>query len=391
MHSAPASAADPFDAGPYARLQAALARGRLIARPGRRALAVAGLAWLPLLVLAAIQGHALGGRPHEALLLDVSAYARYLVAVPALLLAEVICLPRLAMIAHHFVEARLVTEADHPRFDSLIASTRGLLESRRVEIILVIVAYMVTLASANSHYPASVSSWVAPIADGRRVISLAGWWRLLVSQPIFVLLMVAWLWRLAAWARFLWKISLLDLQIVPAHPDLAGGLRFVGTSLRAFMPVAFGLGAAAAGVVAEGMLFDGRPPEAYLSVPVSLIVLVLVLFVSPMLVLSRPLLRARLRGTFAYGELADALGKRFEQRWLARGANVDDDALSAPDFSATTDLYSIAANVRAMRPIPFDLMAVVALLAAALLPFLPLVFTVVSPREVLKLAAKLVL
>src|SRR3954468_20374789 len=43
---------DPFDAGPYTRLQEALGRRRpLIIQPGPRALALAGLAWLPLVVL----------------------------------------------------------------------------------------------------------------------------------------------------------------------------------------------------------------------------------------------------------------------------------------------------------------------------------------------------
>jgi hypothetical protein len=100
VHTAINSAADPFDAGPYARLQAVLERGHLwIARTGPRALAVAAVAWLPLLVLAALQGIALRDRPQESLLLDLTAYARYVVALPVLILAGPFCLPRLAMIA----------------------------------------------------------------------------------------------------------------------------------------------------------------------------------------------------------------------------------------------------------------------------------------------------
>jgi hypothetical protein len=131
--------------------------------------------------------------------------------------------------------------------------------------------------------------------------------------------------------------------------------------------------------------------ESFRWAPGILIALVLLLFVAPMLVFTAPMIRARVRGAFSYGELAEALGRRFEQRWLRRGPELDDDALSAPDFSATTDLYSIAANVRNMRMVPFDLRALIPLVIAALLPFVPLVFAVMPLRQILEFAKKLVL
>jgi hypothetical protein len=384
--------ADLFDVGPYTRLQEALGRHRpLIIQPGPRALALACLAWVPLAVLALLQDHALGPTPRQSLLLDLTAYARYLVALPALLLAEPYCLPRLARIARHFEAAGLVTEADRPKYQSLLASTRELLKDRRAELGLLLFAYATALTQARTEYAVNVPTWMAPVAGNAAALSLAGWWRLLVSQPLLLILEGAWLWRIAIWARLLWKISRLDLSLVAPHPDLAGGLGFVATSLRAFMPVAFAFGAAFAGVVAEGVLVDGQTPESYAWVLAFLLVLVLLLFVSPMLVFTGPLMRLRAQGIYEYGQLAYALGRPFEQRWLPRGAKVDDEALSQQDFSAMQDLYSLTGNVFAIRPFPFQRRALVPLLVAALLPFFPLVFTVIPPKEVLKLAAKLVL
>ena len=392
MDSAPVSLADPFDAGPYARLQAALGRRRLwSSRAPYRAAALAAIAWVPLLVLAAVQGLAWNDRPQESLLLDPSVYARYLVTLPVLVLAEPLCLLPLAMIARYFPEAGLISEADRPRYESLVASARSLLDHRGAEVVLVLLAYFAALASAGTQYPASESSWVAPIIAGERHVSLAGWWRLVVSQPLLLILWGAWLWRVAVWARFLWQVARLDLRLVPVHPDLAGGLGFVATSVQGFSPVAFALGASTAGGIAEGVLLEGHALEAYRWVPGILILLVLGLFVAPMLVFSMPLIRARVRGAFAYGELAEALGRRFEQRWLGRGPDLDEDVLAAPDFSATTDLYSIAANVRNMRLVPFDLRGLIPLLVAALLPFVPLVFAVIPLKQVLLFAKKLVL
>jgi len=100
--------------------------------------------------------------------------------------------------------------------------------------------------------------------------------------------------------------------------------------------------------------------------------------------LLRPIRRAQLRGIMEYGTLAMQLGQRFEERWLRRDT-LRPDALSASDFSATTDLYSIAANVTRIRMLPVDGRAVVALSLAALLPFVPVAFLTLPPSRVLQL------
>lgn len=57
------------------------------------------------------------------------------------------------------------------------------------------------------------------------------------------MLLLGWLWRILIWGLFLFRVSRLDLQLVPTHPDLVGGLQFVGESLRAFLPVSFTISA----------------------------------------------------------------------------------------------------------------------------------------------------
>jgi hypothetical protein len=57
---------------------------------GRRILVISLLAWLPLLVLSAWSGQALGGGATVPFLLDVEAHVRFLVALPLLILAELI-------------------------------------------------------------------------------------------------------------------------------------------------------------------------------------------------------------------------------------------------------------------------------------------------------------
>ena len=111
----------------------------------------------------------------------------------------------------------------------------------------------------------------------------------------------------------------------------------------------------------------------------------------PLLVFARPLHRARLRGTLEYGGLAGELGLRFEERWLRRERGVGPESLEANDFSATTDLYSVSANVWRMRVIPVTLRDILAVVVASLLPFVPFALLVVPPDQILKAITGLLL
>jgi hypothetical protein len=394
MHRAleqPILGADPFGAGPYRRVQASLGLIKSDAlRVGRRALLVGLIAWVPLVLLSAVQGLALGPSPRESMLLDVAAHARYLISLPLMVIAEAVCLPALASIAGHFSDMGLIPEANRARYEHLISSTRRLLASPVTDITILVIAYAATLGVGASLFR-NTSTWVAPIFGGAQQLSLAGWWRALVSQPLFLVLMIGWLWRVLLWARLLRGLSRLDLKLIPAHPDLAGGLGFVGTSIRAFLLLAFALSVPIAGTVARAILHDGRSLGDFTYVIAGIVAVEIVLFIGPLSLLGPALLQARTRGIFHYGALAEAVGQQFEGRWLKAGSSVTAEALSAPDFSATTDLYSIAANAHEMKLIPLRLQQVVPLVAAVLLPFVPVVLVALPMHEILSYAAKLVL
>jgi hypothetical protein len=384
---APKSPVHPFEAGPFPSVETAFQRlGAGSPRPARRALLVAMAAWLPLLLLAGLQGLAWRAEPREAFLLDLSAHARYLVALPILVFARSRTLASLNRIGRHFLEAGFITDADRPSYDALMASTRRLLCSGRVALALVVAAYAGTLAGLSLLYPATVSTWTAPITGGTGALSLAGWWRLLVSQPLFNLLVALWLWRLVLWARFVWRVAWLDLQLVPAHPDLRGGLQFVTTSLRSFILVTFALSAAIAGGVAELVAFGGRPLAEFGTLVGVLVGVVLLLFAAPLLPLTFPLRRAKVHGIYAYGELSALVGRRFETRWAAPTSRIGDEALEATDFSNIGGLFGAAANVRQMQIYPIGLRALVPLVIAALLPFALLVLFTAGVKQALKFA-----
>ena len=384
--------ADPFDAGPYIRVQRYIGLIRADApRFGRRAALVAFVAWVPLILLSAAQGYGIGPTPQESMWLDIAAHARYLVALPLLVLAESLCLPGLAAIANHFGEANLVADASRPRYQALLDSTRRLLSSPVTDITIIALAYLATVLQPLPIYAGNHLTWVGSTVSPDK-LSLAGWWRLLVSQPLFTIVQIAWMWRIAVWGRFLYGVSHLELKLIPGHPDRAAGLGFLGGSLRVFLLPAFALAIPLAGAIAQEILRGGRNINDFRYDMGGALIVDVLLFTAPLFFLSPRLIRERTRGVFQYGALATAVGQRFERRWIEHiGTSADDRAMGSPDFSATTDLYSIAANVNQMQFVPVTLTQIGRLIVAAALPFLPVLATAMPLKDIFGHIAKLVL
>ena len=72
---------------------------------------------------------------------------------------------------------------------------------------------------------------------------LAGSWYWTVCLPLFRFLMFRWIWRLLLWWRFLWKVSRLDLHLVPTHPDNATGLGYLEIVHAHFIPLVLAVSA----------------------------------------------------------------------------------------------------------------------------------------------------
>lgn len=302
-------------------------------------------------VLAAADTLLLANADARPFFTDFGAYGCSLVAAPLLVLAESNAIPRLGRIAWHFLDVGFVTEQDRPRFDEAIASTRRWLDSAAGELIALVFAYGIIVTMMMSVPLEALPAW--HIGPSWLRFSLAGWWHVLVSLPLLLVLIFGWLWRLLLWARFLWLMSCLHLRLIPGHPDHAGGLQFVSTSLCGFRMPSFALGAIAAGMIANRVVHHGASPLAYINVAVGVVVTVLVLFAGPLLVFINQLPDAKWWGIFEYGALASSMGKSFEDKWLPRAYDVGDKALEVGDFSATADLYSVIANVYGINDVPF--------------------------------------
>lgn len=364
----------------------ALKRLRLL-RPADRAEAFRRIAiamligWLPLAILAVTEA-LLGDRSGPlGLFADFAMYAQLLIAVPLLVACEYIMLPAIGEIGWHFHDSSMIPPDERKRFEALVVSTRRASTGVWPSLTLGIVVYAIDLAIYLFLPHDLVPGWQRS-ADGTRV-SLAGWWHILVSLPLVMGLLFAWLWRLGIWMRFLAAVARMPLRLIAAHPDRVAGLQFIASSTRLFVPLAFAISVIGAGTFANEVFHQGLSPIEHSIGPIVTVLVVVALFLCPPLVFTPALLRTWQQGIMTYGELARRLGSEFEAKWLGPDAKVDPDALTIQDFSATTDMYGVASNVYAMRLVLFDLRAAIAVAVVALLPFIPIWLSAIPAMTVI--------
>lgn len=350
------------------------ARGRIIN--------VILLGWVPLFVLSIAQELVRQDASLQAFLTDIAVHARMLVAVPLLIVAEYFARPHLEAAAWHFVDSNMIDDTRIPWYRQLAESSRRLGKSVWPSLWLGIIVYALVAVMAFTVDPTEFPTWYHT-KDGSH-LSWAGWWHMLVSQPLMLGLLLAWLWRLFIWVRFLKHIANEDLQLVASHPDKAGGLEFLSHTPRAFAPVALAIAVIVAGTLANKVFYEGVQPMDHKGIPIVTVIAVLLLFLTPPLVFSGRLRHVRIRGIYEYGMLASHLGTAFERKWLGKEAQVDSDSLSQPDFSATVDLYGVASNVYEMTPAIISRQTVLMLVAATLAPFVPIWLTAIPLQTILK-------
>jgi len=355
----------------------------------RRVLIAFVLAWPPLALLCAVQSFSSGHLELlRAFFTDMAVHARFVLAVPILILSEYIILPRLDFTARHFVVAKIIDASDRQRFEDVITSTRRLSLGIWPSAGMTVLVYAIVLIIALTVHPAILPVW-HHTADSAHV-SLAGWWHMLISLPLLLGLLLSWVWRVGVWIRFLHQVSRMNLHLIASHPDKAAGLQFVAFSPRMFASLALAIGIITAGTFANEVFHLGLNPLDHPATPIATAIVVVLIFISPPLIFGRTLLMAWRRGVFAYGALASRLGTQFEDKWLAEQSQVDQESLEKPDFSSTTDLYSVTANVYAMRPVLFDPRAAISLAVATLLPFAPIWLSVIPAKVILTQLLKLV-
>jgi hypothetical protein len=347
----------------------------------RRLIFFFGITWLPLFLLAVINPFA-GSAGRLSFLRDIEVHVRFLVGLPALIVAELLVHSRMLPVARRFVERRIILPKDLPRFYQAVESAFALRNSIPLEIGLLAAVYIFGLWFWNSRFAIESSIWYA-MPGGRWHLTPAGFWYVFVSIPITQFILLRWYVRLFIWYRFLWQVSRIPLNLIPTHPDRSGGLAFLGAISYAFGPVLFGQGAMLAGLMASRVLYHGDSLLSFKLQAGGFVVFFVCVIFAPLIMFTPQMARSRGKGLAEYGLLAQRYVEGFQKKWIVDYGSNSEELLGTGDIQSLADLGNSYTVVNEMRLVPFGLQDMTRLAVATAAPMVPLLLLVWSPEEVI--------
>ncbi len=375
------------EGGPFYRIQSSLGLAMPYWRHVfLRAILLAGFAWLPLVLLSALEGEAAGGTTIP-LLHDFAVNVRLLICLPLLVASETIIDPKVREAVRHFPESGLISWDQLPHFETAIAKTLRLRDAVFPAVLLVAAAFFPSLWSREGELIGTDFSTWHVLPDGST--SSAGWWFAFVSLPVYRLWLLRWIWLIFLWTTFLARVSRLRLGCVATHPDRAGGLGFLARTQMFFGTIGLAASAAVASRFANMIAYQGKTVSDLKFLMITSSVLAMIVLEAPLLVFTSKLLKVKERGLFEYGSLGTRYVQQFDAKWNREGPPGDEALLGTADLQSLADLSNSFAVIDGMRTIVLDRETLLWLGVPVLTPMLILVLTATPVDELVRAVLKL--
>jgi len=324
---------------------------------------------VPVVVFAAIDRRLLGGIA-VPLLHDYTVWARFAIAMPALILAAPLADERMWRSLGHL--RNLVQADDHANFERALTQLRRWRDSVWPELILFAIAIAGIFAAPTLPLYEQGATWRN---DGAQ-LTPAGLWLTWVGFSVFRFLALLWLWRFVLWVCLLARFSRLDLALHAAHPDGCGGVGFLGYAHASFLVMPIVTGLLVAGSCAVEVEHLGVRLDSLHLVLGGYAVLVIAIMLAPLLLLTPKLAALKRNSLLAYGALGTDASEEFEIRWLGRSRRDAAPILDGGDPSALADLTAVYATASRMGTVPVQRWILLQFIGATVLPLLPLLLLV---------------
>ncbi len=327
------------------------------------------LAWGVLVALAILVG---GGHRLFALKM-IGVHTRFLVAVPLFFLCETWVGPRMAEFVRGLVRSGIVPGSERVSLEAAIRRVDRLKDPWPAEMVFFVLAFAAPIAQAFADVmPGRTADLAALLVQSEGRIGPVLVWYLGFCLPMFRFLFFRWAWHFGLWCYFLWRVQRLDLRLIPAHPDRAGGLGYLEVVQEHFGVLAFAISAFFSGSFAENITAGTMAFEAlYLLIPF-LLVATAALFLVPFFIFSPKLWACRVSGWSEYMDMASRYVGAFDRKWI-HGANpAGESILGTPDMQSLADLGNSVSVVREMQWIPGSRRFLLGLAVAVVAPMLPL-------------------
>jgi hypothetical protein len=357
----------------------------------KRILLLIAVTWLPLIALTAAANTLLPGTT-QPFFRDVGINVRFLIALPLLVIAERSISRWIRLVLHEFRRSGLLLPEAVPKFDEAIGDLRRRRDSALAELLLLGLSIGTPIAAyfsggLEARLETGADTWFGAQGVG---VSAAGKWFFFVAAPIFQFHLYRWLYRLVIWALFLRRLSALELSLRPAHPDHAGGLGILSTCQQSFSVLFLAIGVVLSGALANQILHAGASVLQFKAIVGVYIGLAALIAFGPLMMFGKALVALKRLGMLAYSGASTRMLSQFDPAWTANWA-APPSRPEELDPSMVTDFAAIHANVLQLRAIPIEARSLISFVVAVALPFLPLLLTEMSLKELLKQLAGLLM
>ncbi len=352
--------------GPFYRIQHAVG----LIRPNewnlaRRVTFLIVVGWLPLFLITALVNF----DGFVSLLRDYRIHARLLVAVPVLLVGELLMESRFRAVVGHIRQAGLLDALELAHVDDVIATMIRLRDSLLPEFAILLLLIVHTATSYKGLVDAT--PWLSRASGGELHLTAAGCYAVVVSTSIFQFLLGLALWKWLLWTFFAYKLSKRNLKLVATHPDGHGGLGFLGLTSAAFAPIAFSATVVIAATWRQDILHHGAHLVNFELPAIVLVALTAMVALGPLAFFVPRLAGVRRKGILDYGILGQLHSADFHQKWIVHRGGHELEFLTAPEISSLSNYGRAYQTIEKMNSFPADKGALYTLAAAVVIPALP--------------------
>jgi hypothetical protein len=345
---------------------------------GRRIAALIAISWVPLFVITAF----FNSDGLRSLLMDYRVHARLLIAVPALLIGEIVMHSRFREVFIYLREANLLDAQHMAYMDGVVAKLVRLRDAFLPE--LVIVALIFVRIALRYRALVDTTPWLGQELGAGYHFTAAGWYAVLVSGPLFNFLLALAFWRWLLWTFFAFKLSRRDLKVVATHPDKRGGLSFLAVSISAFAPIAFAVCTAIGSTWRHDVLRHGAHVINFKLSAIVLLLLIILVALGPLLFFVPRLSALRRIGVLEYGILGQFQSTEFHKKWIMHRAGNEAEFFLAPEINILAGFGNKYEKIEQLLPFPADKGSLYALAVAVAVPALTVILTEIPLAVVLE-------
>ncbi len=351
---------------------------------GWRALLFIGLCWGVPLLMTLFSGTASGSAASGAYLLDLNAWARFFIAASLFILMERQVERRLNRYLLQFVRAPLLAPESFQGAANAVSRALRRRDNFVAEAVCLIIGYLISIFFLYGHFLVQdTTSWSVQITNESRSLTLAGWWVIIVSNPIYVFLMFRWFWRMMVWGMLLRELARLELNLVATHPDGNGGLAFISQYPNAYSMFVFAISCVLGAAVANALMSNEMTTTTYGFIMPVWLVLVLGVFALPLLAFNKPLRTLKDQTLLAYDTLATCHNRAKERETIGRNIMADSDE-KAETSEQCPDPAKDYALTQKLSTLLFSRATLLPLSAASLLPLVVAGTSQLPLKEIIK-------